>query len=141
MTLFYNPCYTLLKLCTLSYATFWIGTQTNVNLKLILLIEVADKQETHIMSSKNIKIIITIYIINVFIVSRNQALQSKEKNKYQYDLDTSYPDYELLDKNIDSTSKIDFTPVELLKSVVTNTVGITKKITDNESIFFYFFFK
>lgn len=106
-----------------------------------MLIEVADKQESHIMSSKNIKIIITIYIINVFIVSRNQALQSKEKNKYQYDLDTSYPDYELLDKNIDSTSKIDFTPVELLKSVVTNTVGITKKITDNESIFFYFFFK
>lgn len=76
------------------------------------------------MPNKYLKRIITIYVINAFIVSKSTALLSKE-NINQYDLsETLYPDYELLDKSINTTSKINFTPLEFTKSVLTNKVGI-----------------
>lgn len=58
-----------------------------------------------------LKVLITTFLINAFKVSKSQATK-----KYPYDLSV-YSDYELSDKNTDSTSKLD-----LPKKYVTNKV-------------------
>lgn len=75
------------------------------------------------MSSIFLKILITSFIINTLNVSKNHAIQNNAYTKYPYDLSvSSYADYDLSDKNIDSKRKLAFTPINLIKSYVTNKV-------------------
>lgn len=70
-----------------------------------------------------LKVLITTFLINTFKVSKTQNLPYIATKKYPYDLSVSLnPDYELSDKNTDSTSKLDFTPIDLPTKYVINKV-------------------